>query len=86
MAKTALNIAEPQITTTPKITVCRNPKAKTCGAESIYKGLIAEAERLNIPVVVEPAKCGCSGTCQDGAFLSFPLSGCFLPQGQRRSY
>ncbi len=33
MAKTALNIAEPQITATPKITVCHNPKAKTCGAE-----------------------------------------------------
>jgi (2Fe-2S) ferredoxin len=77
MAKTALNITEPQITTTPKITVCRNPKVKTCGAELIYKGLIAEAERLNIPVVVEPAKCGCSGTCQDGAFLSFPFLGVF---------
>ena len=77
MAKTAINIAEPQITTTPKITVCHNPKAKTCGAESIYKGLIAEAERLNIPVIVEPAKCGCTGTCQDGAFLSFPYLGVF---------
>ncbi len=77
MAKTASNIAEPQITTTPKITVCHNPKSKTCGAENIFKGLIAAAEQLNIPVVVEPAKCGCSGTCQDGAFLSFPYLGVF---------
>ena len=77
MAKTASNIAESQMTSTPKITVCRNPKAKTCGGESIYKGLISEAERLNIPVVVEPAKCGCSGTCENGAFLSFPYLGVF---------
>jgi (2Fe-2S) ferredoxin len=77
MAKTASNIAEPQITTIPKITVCRNLKVKTCGAESIYKGLIAEAERLNIPVNIEPAKCGCTGTCENGAFLSFPYLGVF---------
>ncbi|OGP50941.1 MAG: hypothetical protein A2Y79_10255 [Deltaproteobacteria bacterium RBG_13_43_22] len=77
MAKTAINIAEPQISTTPKITVCHNPKAKTCGAENIYKGIIAAAEQMNIPVVVEPAKCGCTGTCKDGAFLSFPYLGVF---------
>jgi (2Fe-2S) ferredoxin len=80
MAKTASNIAEPQITTIPKITVCRNPKVKTCGAESIYKGLVAEAERLSIPVNIEPAKCGCTGTCENGAFLSFPYLGVFYHQ------
>jgi (2Fe-2S) ferredoxin len=72
MAKTALKIAEPQSTPTPKITVCHNPKVKTCGGENIYKGLIATAEQMNLPVIVEPAKCGCLGTCRDGAFLSFP--------------
>jgi (2Fe-2S) ferredoxin len=77
MAKTAPNIAEPQIITTPKITVCHNPKTKTCGAEDIFKGLVATAEQMNIPVIVEPAKCGCLGTCQDGAFLSFPYWGVF---------
>jgi (2Fe-2S) ferredoxin len=77
MAKTALNIAEPQMTTTPKITVCRNPKAKICGAENIFKSLVAAAEQMNLPVIVEPAKCGCSGTCQDGVFLSFPYLGVF---------
>jgi (2Fe-2S) ferredoxin len=77
MAKTALNIAEPQIAPTPKITVCHNPKTKTCRAENIFKDLIATAEQMNLPVIVEPAKCGCSGTCQDGVFLSFPYLGVF---------
>jgi (2Fe-2S) ferredoxin len=77
MAKTALNILEPQNTPTPKITVCHNPKVKTCGGEIIYKGLIATAEEMNLPIIVEPAKCGCLGTCQDGPFLSFPYWGVF---------
>jgi (2Fe-2S) ferredoxin len=77
MAKTALNMTEPQKITPPKITVCRNPKAKNCGADNIFKGLMAAAEQINIPVIVEPAKCGCSGTCQDGVFLSFPSLGVF---------
>jgi (2Fe-2S) ferredoxin len=72
MAKTATKIAEPQLKPTPKITVCHNTKTKTCGAEKIFQGLIAEAKKRNIPVIVEPAKCGCFGTCQNGVFLSFP--------------
>jgi (2Fe-2S) ferredoxin len=82
MAKTDINIAEPQITTIPKVTVCGNPKVKTCGAELIYKGLISEAERLNIPVNIEPAKCGCTGTCENGVFLSFPYLGVFYHKVQ----
>jgi NADH:ubiquinone oxidoreductase, NADH-binding (51 kD) subunit len=77
MPRTAVHIAEPQIATTPKITVCNNPKTKACGAETIYQGLINEARKLNIKVVVEPAKCGCSGSCENGAFLSFPHMGVF---------
>ena len=77
MAKTALKMAEPPKTHVSKITVCRNPKIKTCGAENIYKGLIEKAEGMNIPVHIEPAKCGCSITCQEGAFLSFPDLGIF---------
>ncbi|MBI4765111.1 MAG: hypothetical protein HY787_10965 [Deltaproteobacteria bacterium] len=77
MAKTAPNIAEPQIKPTPKITVCHNPKTKACGAENIFKGLIEAAEQMNLPVIVEPAKCGCLGTCQEGAYLSFPDLGIF---------
>jgi (2Fe-2S) ferredoxin len=77
MPRTAVHIAEPQIVTTPKITVCNNPKTKACGAEAIYQGLMNEARKLNIKVIVEPAKCGCSGSCENGAFLSFPHMGVF---------
>ncbi len=76
-------IAEPQATQAPRITVCRGQGPKpSCGAEALYKGLIAEAQRLNIPVVIEPAKCGCSGTCRRGPFLSLPHMGLFYEQVQ----
>jgi len=77
MPRTVVHIAEPQIATTPKILVCNHPKANVCGAETIYKGLKDQAAQMKIPVVVEPAKCGCSGTCDNGAFLSFPYMGVF---------
>ncbi len=74
-------IAETQDAQTPRITVCRGQGAKpACGAEAIFKGLTAEAERLNIPVVIEPAKCGCSGSCRRGPFLSIPHMGLFYEQ------
>lgn len=82
MAKTALKIVEIPIPPVTKITVCRNPKIKTCGAEKIYKGLLEKAEQLNLPVNIEPAKCGCSVACQEGAFLSFPDLGVFYHKVQ----
>jgi (2Fe-2S) ferredoxin len=54
-----------------KITVCTGSK-KACGGEAVYKTLQAEAERYKIPVVIEAGKCGCSGKCKNGPFLSFP--------------
>lgn len=62
----------------PRITVCGvgNP-ASTCGGDAIYKGLIGESKRLNIPVDIEPAKCGCSGKCNNGVYISLPHLGLF---------
>lgn len=65
----------------PRITVCRGQKSSNiCGGETIYQGLLSEAKRLNIPVAIEPAKCGCSGTCRKGPFLSLPHLGLFYHQ------
>jgi (2Fe-2S) ferredoxin len=65
----------------PKITVCKGRIASNaCGGDTIYEGLLYEAKRLNIPVIIEPAKCGCSGTCQQGPFLSLPHLGLFYHQ------
>ncbi|MBU4035807.1 MAG: hypothetical protein KKA35_05185, partial [Proteobacteria bacterium] len=62
----------------PRITVCGVGKtSNTCGGESIYKGLIAESQRQNIPVAIEPAKCGCSGKCNNGPYVSLPHLGLF---------
>lgn len=62
----------------PRITVCGVGKStNTCGGENIYKGLISESRRLNIPVVIEPAKCGCSGKCNNGPYISLPHLGLF---------
>jgi (2Fe-2S) ferredoxin len=72
MAKPAKKIAEPLTAAVSRLTVCHHPKSKTCGAESVFKGLSAEIEHLRLPVSVEPAKCFCSGACKDGVFLSFP--------------
>ena len=80
-AVAANKIEEPQAPQTPRITVCRGQGAKpACGAEAIFKGLTAEAQRLNIPVAIEPAKCGCSGSCRRGPFLSLPHMGLFYEQ------
>lgn len=63
------------------ITVCKGQGSKkACGGEAVYKALLAESQRLNIPVDIEPAKCGCSGTCQNGPFLSLPHLGLFYHQ------
>lgn len=65
----------------PKITVCKGRKAPyACGGDTIYEGLLYEAKRLNIPVIIELAKCGCSGTCLKGPFLSLPHLGLFYHQ------
>lgn len=62
----------------PRITVCGVGKSlNTCGGEAIYKGLISESKRQNIPVIVEPAKCGCSGKCNNGPYISLPHRGLF---------
>ncbi len=62
----------------PRITVCGVGKSlSTCPGESIYKGLIAESRRLDMPVVIEPAKCGCSGKCNNGPYVSLPHLGLF---------
>jgi len=64
-----------------KITVCKGRKAPyACGGDTIYEGLLYEANRLKIPVIIEPAKCGCSGTCQEGPFISLPHLGLFYHQ------
>jgi (2Fe-2S) ferredoxin len=64
-----------------KITVCKGQGSKkTCGGEAVFKALTAEAQRLNLSVVIEPAKCGCSGTCKNGPFLSMPHLGIFYHQ------
>jgi len=81
MAGTAIKIVEPQIAAKAKIMVCGGGKSQqACGAEMIYQGLIAEAKRLNIPIAIEPAKCGCKGSCQKGPFLSLPHLGLFYHQ------
>jgi (2Fe-2S) ferredoxin len=81
MAETALKIAEPPAGATPKITVCTGQGSKKkCGGEAVYKGLLAESQRLNIPVTIEPAKCGCQGECRQGPFLSFPHLNLFYSQ------
>ena len=65
----------------PKITVCKGRKVPyACGGDTIYEGLLHEVKRLNIPVIIEPAKCGCSGTCLKGPFLSLPHLGLFYHQ------
>ncbi|MDQ1330354.1 MAG: 4Fe-4S protein [Thermodesulfobacteriota bacterium] len=65
----------------PRITVCKGRKAPhACGGDTIYEGLIFEARRLNIQVAIEPAKCGCSGTCLKGPYLSFPHLGLYYHQ------
>ncbi|MBU1055538.1 MAG: hypothetical protein KKC46_17195 [Proteobacteria bacterium] len=62
----------------PRITVCGvGNSASSCGGGAIYKGLIAESKRLNIPVVIEPAKYGCSGKCNNGTYISLPHLGLF---------
>jgi (2Fe-2S) ferredoxin len=74
-------IAESPASQNPRILVCRGQGAKpACGAEAIFKGLTAEAQRLNISVAIEPAKCGCSGSCRRGPFLSLPHMGLFYEQ------
>ncbi|HMK66724.1 MAG TPA: NADH-ubiquinone oxidoreductase-F iron-sulfur binding region domain-containing protein [Thermodesulfobacteriota bacterium] len=55
----------------PRILVCTGSKKK-CGGEAVFKGLTAQAEQLDIPVSIEQAKCGCTGECRRGPFLSFP--------------
>ena len=65
----------------PRITVCKGRKAPyACGGDTVYEGLLYEANRLNIPVIIEHAKCGCSGTCRKGPFLSLPHLGLFYHQ------
>nr|CBX31813.1 hypothetical protein N47_N26380 [uncultured Desulfobacterium sp.] len=62
----------------PRITVCGVGKtSNACSGEIIYKGLIAESKRLNIPVIIEPAKFGCSGKCNNGPYISLPHLGLF---------
>ncbi len=69
----AKKISEPQTNPVSRILVCRGRGPKpACGGEAVFKALSAEAERLNIPVSIEGAKCGCSGTCKAGVYLSFP--------------
>lgn len=77
MAMAAKKIVEPQPVAVDRITVCHHPKAKACGAEAVFRGLTEEIGKKKFPVSVEPAKCGCNGTCQNGVFLSFPGWGFF---------
>jgi (2Fe-2S) ferredoxin len=69
----AKKITEPETLPVSRILVCRGQGPKPdCGGEAVYKNLIAESQRLNIPVAIEPAKCGCSERCQEGPYLSLP--------------
>lgn len=62
----------------PKITVCKGRQAPySCGGDDIYEALLYEANRLKIQVVIEQAKCGCSGECLEGPFISMPHLGLF---------
>lgn len=62
----------------PKITVCKGRKAPYgCPGDTVYEGLLYESNRMNIPVIIEPAKCGCGGSCVNGPFLSLPHTGLF---------
>jgi (2Fe-2S) ferredoxin len=66
-----------------KITVCKGKQAQhSCGGDVIYEALLHEANRLKIPVNVEPAKCGCTGTCIEGPFISMPHLGLFYHKVQ----
>ncbi len=79
MAATA-NLIEPFPATAPavnRVTICHTTKSKTCSADAVWKRLSSEIERFKLPVAVEPAKCGCSGSCINGVYLSFPSLGVF---------
>lgn len=84
MAETALKVEASQIPANAKILVCAGPGSKKpCGGEALYQGLIAEARKQNISVAIEPAKCGCQGTCKNGPFLSLPHMGLFYEKVQQ---
>jgi len=62
----------------PKITVCKGRQAPyACDGDILYEGLLYESNRMKIPVIIEPAKCGCGGSCRRGPFLSLPHMGIF---------
>jgi len=65
----------------PQITVCAGPAPHhECGGKGLYSGLFSEANRLNIPLALTPGKCGCSGSCLKGPYLSLPRMGLFYQQ------
>jgi (2Fe-2S) ferredoxin len=65
----------------PQITVCAGPESRqACGGKALYDGLVSEAARLNMPLHISPGKCGCSGECLRGPFVSFPRLGIFYHQ------
>jgi (2Fe-2S) ferredoxin len=67
----------------PDLTVCGGyDPEKPCGVKALYSRFIKEADRLQIPLRMEPAKIGCSGACARGPFVSLPRLGLFYQQVQ----
>jgi (2Fe-2S) ferredoxin len=53
-----------------------------CGNKALFSFFQREAERLKIPLHLEPAKIGCRGACRKGPFVSLPRLGLFYQQVQ----
>ena len=67
----------------PDLTVCGGQvPGKACGVQALYRRFKQEADRLQIPLRMEPAKIGCSGACARGPFVSLPRLGLFYQQVQ----
>jgi (2Fe-2S) ferredoxin len=59
------------------VTVC-NPKGKCeCGCQAVKKALQEEIEERKLNIKIANMKVGCSGKCENGAFLGFPQKGFF---------
>jgi (2Fe-2S) ferredoxin len=65
----------------PHLTVCGGEgSGKPCGAPALYNRFQEEADRLQIPLRLEPAKVGCRGECARGPYVSLPRLGLFYQQ------
>jgi (2Fe-2S) ferredoxin len=65
----------------PDLTVCSG-EGVPCGNKALLARFRKDAERLQIPLQLEPAKIGCRGECRKGPFVSLPRLGLFYQQVQ----